>query len=45
MGAKIDFATSVDHVTDSLRQTETVDSLGRFLDTLYEAARPMVVQS
>lgn len=43
MRAKIDFAMSVDHVTGLLVDNE--EALQNFLDTLYEAARLMAVQS
>jgi hypothetical protein len=43
--AKIDFAMSVDFVTDSLTSTETNESLGDFLETLYKSAQCLAVQS
>jgi hypothetical protein len=45
MQAKIDFAMSADYITESLTNTETNEPLQKFLDTLYEAARLMAVQS
>jgi hypothetical protein len=45
MRAKIDFAMSVDHVTESLTDTETFEPLCSFLNTLYESARLLTVQS
>ena len=45
MRAKIDFAMSVDHVTECLTNTETTEPLGDFLNTLYESARLLAVQS
>jgi hypothetical protein len=38
MREKIDFAMSVDHVTELL-MNGTEEPLGNFLDTLYETAR------
>jgi hypothetical protein len=43
MRAKIDWAMSVDHVTGLLSDTD--ERLGNFLNTLYESARLIAVQS
>jgi hypothetical protein len=43
--ALIDFATSESFVTDSLIETETNEPLDGFLNTLYESARLLAVQS
>jgi hypothetical protein len=43
MRTKIDWAMSVDHVTGLLSDTD--ECLGNFLDTLYESARLIAVQS
>jgi hypothetical protein len=39
MRAKIDFATSVDHVTECITDSEDTDRLRNFLETLYESAQ------
>jgi hypothetical protein len=38
MRAKIDFAGSVDHITETLQQTHDPERLKDFLETLYECA-------
>jgi hypothetical protein len=43
MRAKIDFAMSVDHVTESLQQTHAPKRLKDFLETLYECAARLIV--
>jgi hypothetical protein len=43
MHAKIDFAMSVDHVTESLQQTHAPKRLKDFLETLYECAARLIV--
>ena len=43
MRAKIDFALSADHVTGLLNDEDEI--LGNFLDTLYESARLIAMQS
>ena len=40
--AKIDFAGSVDHITESLQQTHDPRRLKDFLETLYECAAQLV---
>lgn len=45
MRAKIDFAMSAEHITDNLTQTETYEPLQNLLETLYEFARLLAVQS
>jgi hypothetical protein len=45
MRAKIDFAMSAAHITDCLQHTGTAEPLCDFLETLYEAARRLAVQS
>jgi hypothetical protein len=42
MRAKIDFAGSMDHVTESLQQTHDPKRLKDFLETLYECAAQLV---
>jgi hypothetical protein len=45
MRAKIDFAMSVDDVTDCLRYSESAEPLGNFLQTLYASAWLIAGQS